>query len=168
MGEGIANAKTSNEGMWEAIGALTAATTLHTGELSTLFEKFDDLKESVDKNLAKADYRDKALEAVQKSIDGVNSKIENGLRKEVRDTSEKVDKLGACIERRKIEREEMDKKGIRGYFKRGFEEFRYKSAYILTTSLILGTVFFIIWVSAKVSLFHEGLPWILHAFGLGK
>ena len=150
-----------------ALGKATKAVEMHEEVLSTIFEKLDSIKTAVDQNIVHAENRDCKLAELKEDVAKIDRKIENGLRSEVRETKAELVKMQACLERRKKEKELEEQRGVYGFFHRGFAQFRDKGSYIVVTSIILGTAWFVLWSFAKIVFFHEGTSKILKMFGLG-
>lgn len=150
------------------LGGQKKAVQFHEETFEVIFRKLDAIKEVVDKNEVRAGYRDTQLAELKVGIAEVDRKIENGLRKEVKETKAQMEKMTACVERRRKEKEVEDQRGVYGFFRRGLVQFRDRGSYIVVTSLIVGSAFIIIWVAAQVLIFHEtsGLR-ILKLFGVG-
>lgn len=144
----------------KSIGRMTSASEEHSRQLGKLFRKLEDLKECVDQNEVRADLRDKKL-------DEINHKIENGLRTAVEETKKRIEQVFACIERRKIERENEQKRGFNAYFIRGWVSFKERSAYIIVTTGIVGGVWALLFMFAKIKVFHEAPTYLLKLFGVG-
>jgi seryl-tRNA synthetase len=144
----------------KSIGRMTSASEEHSRQLGKLFSKLEDLKECVDQNEVRADLRDKKL-------DEINHKIENGLRTTVEETKKRIEQVFACIERRKIERENEHKRGFNAYFIRGWVSFKERSAYIIVTAGIVGGVWALLFMFAKIKVFHEAPTYLLKLFGVG-
>lgn len=146
--------------LMESIGRIASSSEEHSRQLSKLFSKLETLKESIDQNEVRADLRDKKL-------DEINHKIENGLRATVLETKAKLEQIADCIERRKKEREIEETKGLSGYFKRGWVSFKERSAYIVVTAAIVGGAWAILFMFAKIRIFHEAPTYLLKLFGVG-
>jgi len=144
----------------ESVGKIVAASEEHTRQLEKLFIKLDEVKKSVDQNAVRAEMWDK-------KIDEINRKIENGLRESLEETKKRVELLFNCVERRKQEREEEMKRGLVAYFRRGWLVFKERSAYIFIVTFIVGGFWVIVFIFAKIRIFHEAPTYLLHLFGVG-
>lgn len=150
-----------------ALGKATKAVEMHEEVLSTIFEKLDSIKTAVDQNIIHAETRDNKLAELKEDVAKIDRKIENGLRSEVRETKAELLKMQACLERRKKEKELEEQRGVYGFFHRGFAQFKDRGSYIVVTSMIVGAAWLVLWVFAKVFIFHEGTSKIFKVFGLG-
>lgn len=142
----------------------TGASEIIAKQIPLSFAAFENKKELG----VRAGYRDMQLAELKVGIAEVDRKIENGLRKEVQETKAQMEKMTACVERRRKDKEVEDQRGVYGFFRRGLVQFRDRGSYIVVTSLIVGSAFIIIWVAAKVLIFHEssGIK-VLKIFGVG-
>lgn len=148
-----------------ALGKATKAVEMHEEVLGTIFEKLDGIKTAVDQNIVHAENRDAKLAELKEDVAEIDRKIENGLRSEVMATKAELVKMQACLERRKREKALEDERGVYGFFRRGFAQFKERGSYIVVTSLLVGGTFLIIWIAAKILVFHEGMfPPILRIF----
>ena len=150
----------SHEKVMQFMGKYEGIAEEHTRQLRGVFKLLGETKEAVDQNLGRAEARDDALAGLKETIEGK-------LSTDISNTMEIVKNLTTCLDRGKREREEAAKNGFGGYIKRGFEEFKSKSAYIFITAGIVGGVWFAIWVLAKIKIFHESPLELLKFFGIG-
>lgn len=142
----------------------------HSRQLGGIFAKLDDIKTMVESNRVRAEVRDKTLIEVTEGIQIVNNKIENGLRSEVQIIKTSMDKLIACIDRRKTEREEeiaqAKTRGLRGFLAPGIAEFKRKASFIVVGGSVLILIWFVVWVTTKIALFQEGPEVMLRLLGI--
>ena len=152
-----------------ALGKATKAVEMHEEVLGTIFDKLEGIKTAVDQNIIHAETRDTKLAELKADVAEIDRKIENGLRSEVRETKAELIKMQVCLERRKQQKLLEDQRGMYGFFRRGFAQFKDKGSYIVVTSMIVGAAWLVLWVFAKVFIFHEGTGGkILKIFGLGS
>lgn len=138
------------------LGKATKAVEMHEETLATIFEQLTGIKTAVDQNIIHAETRDNKLAELKEDVAKIDRKIENGLRSEVRETKAELLKMQACLERRKKEKLLEEQRGIYGFFHRGFAQFKDRGSYIVVTSMIVGAAWLVLWVFAKVFIFHEG------------
>ena len=152
-----------------ALGKAEQAVETHNEQLSAIFCELKDIKTAVDQNAIRAENRDTKLAELKEDVAEIDRKIENGLRSEVRETKAELQKMQFCLERRKREKALEDERGVYGFFRRGFAQFKERGSYIVVTSMIIGAAWLVLWVFAKVFIFHEGAGGkILKIFGLGS
>jgi len=139
------------------VGEHEAKINEYGSQIATIFEKVDGMKESLDMNLAHAKYRDEALAAVQISVANIDHKIENGLRKTINEILIKVEAFGVCLEKRKAEREQKEKKTWGAMFQESWLRFKREFSYII----IIFCFCSISWIIWKLVIFEEAPQGIL-------
>ena len=142
----------------------------HTRQLSGIFEILTEIRKTVDQNQVRAQSRDLALAEVSECILKVDRKIENGLRSEIREISMTVKNLLGIMDKRRVDRVEQvgnSRRGVRGFLRPGWREFKNKASFIAVTTTILFVVWLIIWGESKLAIFHEGPVGLLKLFGIG-
>jgi hypothetical protein len=143
------------------------ATLDHTRQLSSIFNTLGEIQTTVDINMTRAEHRDQILQTLQDSVDAVNTKIENGLRSEVRTISNCIKSMTEASEKRKVEREEERKRGVRGFIHSGWTQFKSHASFILVTTTIITSLWFVVWGFSKVAIFNEGPAGMLRLFKIG-
>jgi len=139
----------------------------HGKQLSNIFEKLGEIQTSVDQNYVRAEHRDEALADLQVCVNTIDEKIENGLKAEIAAAAKNVRELKACMEQRKIIRDENAKTGIRGFVTMGWIKFRDQASFLLVTGTIIISVWLLLWITAKMAIFHESPEKLLKFFGVG-
>jgi hypothetical protein len=148
-------------------GMATAAGLEHGKQLSNIFTRLIEIKTAIDQNHVKDENRDLAISALQDSIEKVDRKIENGLRHEISCCASDIRKIMACVDQRKIERKAEARRGIRGFLAIGWTEFRHKTSFLLVTSFIVISAWFVMWVASRIYSKYEGPAALLKLFGIG-
>ena len=138
----------------------------HGRQLSTIFEKLDDIKTTVDQNFIRARQRDLALVDLKASVIAIDEKIENGLKAEIAAAAENVRQMKACIEKRRTDREINAKKGFQGFITVGWEKFREHTSFLFVAGMFALLVWFIFMIIDRQ--FQEGFVQFLRFWGIGK
>ena len=144
----------------------TASSEAHTAQINEMFSLLREVKESVDKNLVRAEQRDRELASIKETVRDVDRKIENGLKKKIDETAASIEKMKECLDRRKEERAEERKRGLSGYFRRGYESFKDRSAYIVVTTIIITVVLTLLWLVVKFGIHTIAPNALLKLFGI--
>lgn len=148
------------------VGEHAAATQAHTEQIKEVYIMLRDIKEAVDRNEVRASQRDAALANLETTVKEIDKKIENGLRQKISETAEAIQRIQMCIERRKKERDAELYAGISGYFRRGFETFKERSAYIVVTTFMITGFLTLLWLLVRLGV-HQIVPHtILSLFGI--
>ena len=175
----------------ERVASCETAIGLFREAQKALFDKVNDIETKVDQNLGRAAARDVSLQEIKAALEdhkdelsylkdevkSMNRDLNNGLLKRVASMETVLEQIGGCLEHRKIEgkiRDEVKKHGIHGFLKPGWVRFKSQFAYLLIVGgfIILGTSvvtiigWFLIWLFAKTSIFHEGPIALLKLFGV--
>jgi hypothetical protein len=145
-----------NDEIVRKVGYLESSVEAHSEGLSKIFDLLGDIKEQVDKNAVRAQYRDDRLEEISQNIKLVDKKIENGLRSEVRFIAEKVNAMV-----------ENHKNGISGFFSAGMKKFKAQLGFIIIVFGFCFGLWLLGWIVAKLGIFQEGPMWLLKMFGIG-
>jgi len=152
------------------VGKLEGIVEIHNENVNRIFILLGEIKTEVDKNTVRAEQRDVALNeiansvvAVDRKIETVNSKIENGLKTSIREIDVKVTGLGDCLDRRKLAREKAEQEGLDGFFKVGWKKFKAQGGFVV----ILLAIWFVIWMLGKTELFKESPVGLFKLFGIG-
>lgn len=143
-----------NEEVTRKIGYLEACVEKHGEGLEKIFDLLGDIKEQVDKNMVRAQYRDERLEEIRQDIKTVDKKIENGLRSEVRFIAQKVNDLV-----------KDQKRGLGGFFDAGMKKFKVQLGFIIIVFGFCFALWLLGWTVIKLGLFREGPIWMMKFFG---
>lgn len=140
----------------------------HGKQLSRIFDKLNNIETSVDQNQVRALVRDENIRLVRVAVEIVDAKIENGLRSQVQEIAACIKKMAEATERRRVERDEEAKTGVKGFLTVGWNQFKSQAAMIFVTGTIITLLWLMVFVITKVGLFHEGPMPLLNLFGLGQ
>jgi hypothetical protein len=146
----------AHDGIVRSIGAIEEAATTLKSQTSDIFDLLRSISEEVTGNKERALARDKA-------IAGIDRKIENGLRSDVRQLTQQMAAIMLVIERQREDR----RSGIYGFFTAGWGKFKAQLGFIIITSCVVGGISLLLWGLSKVAIFHEGPLWLLKLFGIG-
>lgn len=151
------------------IGEQKAKTEEYGKQLEKLFVKVEDIKSSVDTNVAQMESTEKSIVEMKTLIQNVDKKIENGLRAEVGNISQKVEGLYVCVESLKeckdgVHCGEEKEDGAIGFFKEGWIQVRKRLSFIFVFIAVLCNIVVAVGLSAYIImcvLFQHKFPDII-------
>lgn len=144
------------------MGKVLSAAEEHGRQLIRLFEYLDDIKTAVDQNCVRAQHRDDAVIDLRQAINGVDRKIENGLKAEVAKCVASIAKVMACIDRHQAER--IHKSGLRGFIEIGWAKFKEQAAVVMMTGLAALLAWYVVGLLQRLAHYSGGAEGIYKLF----
>jgi hypothetical protein len=150
----------AHDEMIREVAATTEAVHTLKNQTAEVFDLIRSMSTDLTEALTRAQLREDAIQEI-------DNKIENGLKSSVAALSIQVTSLVSCNERRKKEREEARERGVEGFFRKGWDQFKSRLSFIIIVTTFVLISWSVIWVIQKAAIFHEFPYGLFKLFGIG-